>query len=491
MKKSHINSSLQSLILNLSKYKNFGILGFGKEGKSFLDFLLNNNKKQYLEINKIIIFDKFLTQEKLNLYLKENRIFNYKNIILFSGESYKENFSQADIIIKAPGISCFHEKISDKDIKKYNITSLSDLFLNFFGHQTIGITGTKGKSTTASLLFHLFQKSEKYNKNSNNSVFIVGNIGKPVFEIVNDINENSIIIHEFSSHQLEKITVGPRIAVLLNLFPEHLDYYENKDKYFEAKYNIFKILEKNTETNMRNGRDYISIENKKFTVSNIINKRSKKYFINDFDNFKDFENKKNFNFLEKIQNISVHSDTVQVVKIISDIYNLFSENDFIKNINNFKSLPHRLELLNFVDNQKNKNILFINDSISTIPESTIEGIKSVQILEKMQNKKLDFLILGGFDRGVCLKSLVDFVENRDIKNIFLTAQTGKILKKLFKTSTTKNIIYKEKLEDIIFLVKKEASSNSVCLFSPSASSFDEYKNFEERGDVFKKIVKNI
>ena len=328
------------------------------------------------------------------------------------------------------------------------------------------------------MLQHLFNCSGKKS-------FLVGNIGIPVFEILEKISEESIIIHEFSSHQLEKITVGPRVAVLLNLFHEHLDYYENKEKYFHAKKNIFKC---------DNFDNYISIENVYFVKNDQklekYNLRKNKYFFNKY------AGNVSEKYLEKIQNISVHNDTIRVAKIISDIYTLFeTEEEFITNVNNFISLPHRLEI---VDMQSNKNILYINDSISTIPESTIQGIIAAQELEKIKNKKLETIILGGFDRGVCLEKLIDFVLESEIKNIFLIAQTGKNLEKKFKEKmknikfiNNKNIIYKEKLEDIMPFVIENSSHNSICLFSPSASSLDQYTNFEERGNHFKLLARTI
>jgi len=484
-----MTQSLKDLIFTLSDYESFGILGFGKEGKSFLDFCEKNISD--ITNKKIFIFDKYLTQEKITEYIDKKSVTNSNfknlNIVLFSGEEYKTHFKKAEIIIKAPGISCFHENISDSDIEKYNITSLSDLFLRFFGHQTIGITGTKGKSTTSSLLHYLFSCAGRKS-------FLVGNIGNPVFSILEKITNESIIIHEFSSHQLEKITVGPKVAILLNLFPEHLDYYKNEKAYFDAKKNIFKCGSNNKNNKKYN--EYISIENAHFTVATDFKDETnleykfprRKYYFNN-------EKEGTEQYLDKIHNISVHQDTIRVSKIISDIYELFpiennGNEEFIKCVNSFVSLPHRLEILK---GKNKKNITYVNDSISTIPESTIEGVCAIKKLEKIENKTLETLILGGFDRGVSLDKLIDFVNTSDIKNIFLFAETGKILEKSFTENNTgnKTIIYKEKLEDIIPFVSKYSSKDSICLFSPSASSFDQYKNFEERGNHFRALAESI
>ncbi len=410
--------SLTNLLRYVSQYTRFGILGFGREGKAFLHFCLQYREQiTHNDPIHILIFDKFLEQDQLNQYLKEQGIDqNAKNIViqLYSGERYTEYFSDADIIVKAPGVSCFRENISDTDIKKYNITSLSNLFLQFFGNQTIGITGTKGKSTTSALLHYLFTQAERES-------FLVGNIGTPVFEILENITDKSVIIHEFSSHQLEHVTVGPKIAVLLNMFPEHLDYYKDTEAYFNAKKNIFRVSPGN------DNESYISIENDNFHDNDGYNQRKIQLYFNQFDTSE--------TYLEKVQTISVHKDSIRVAKIISDIYNLFPTDDaFIASVNTFPSLAHRLELI------KTKNIWYINDSISTIPESTIEGIQSVIALERF-GKKLETIILGGFDRGVCLDTLVDFVMNTNIKNIFLTGETGKILKEKIQSKGIKYSLF--------------------------------------------------
>ncbi len=483
---SHVShSSLKNLITSLSQYKTFGILGFGKEGKSFLSFLLRMQLREEIHINKIFIFDKYLSQDILDEYLlqcqKNTNAQKRENIeiIVYSGEGYLKNLGESDITVKSPGVSCFHENITDDDIHRFNITSLSDLFLQFFGSQTIGITGTKGKSTTASLLHHLFLSAGK-------NTFLVGNIGVPVFDTLENITEDAIVIHEFSSHQLEKITVGPYIAVLLNLFPEHLDYYKNAEHYFNAKKRIFTIGD-NTKGIFDN---YISIENKKFlenTALECSNKRKNKYYFG--------EDSKSY--YESMQNISLHKDTIRVVKIICDIYELWkNENEFVQCVNSFPSLPHRLEVLTPVSPRKNKTILYVNDSISTIPSSTISGMRAMEKLEKIYNASFETILLGGFDRGVCLDELIDFIVESSVKNILLTGETGKILEKKLQSlqseeKKAKTIIYKKDLKDLLMHVASLSSHKSICLFSPSASSFDQYKNFEERGNYFKQLVKSL
>ena len=136
-----------------------------------------------------------------------------------------DDLEKYDIIIKSPGIS-----FAKIDISKFRdkISSQMELFMQFFSNYTIGITGTKGKSTTSSLIYSIL-------KEQNKDCLLLGNIGKPIFEYVDKINENTILVLEMSAHQLEFMTHSPNIAILLNVFEEHLDHYKSYEDYIKAK----------------------------------------------------------------------------------------------------------------------------------------------------------------------------------------------------------------------------------------------------------------
>ncbi len=203
---------LTHLISDLNSYRTIAIFGFGKEGKSFYDFAQKNLT------STLIIVDENLHEELL------------LNAEVFAGKEYLKGLDKADLIVKSPGISLHNLGLSKKD---YSFTSMSELFLKFFSKQTVGITGTKGKSTLATLLYTLLKNTQK-------DVRLCGNIGVPAFELLQTIQEDSLIIMELSSHQLLDIHYSPHISILINLFPEHLDYYESCAQYYDAKLNIFK-----------------------------------------------------------------------------------------------------------------------------------------------------------------------------------------------------------------------------------------------------------
>ncbi|MCD7811684.1 MAG: UDP-N-acetylmuramoyl-L-alanine--D-glutamate ligase, partial [Ruminococcus sp.] len=199
----------------LKKYtdgKSVCILGFGREGRATLRLL-----RKYCSCRKIVICD-------LNDVDREgNEIPDEIEII--SGEKYQDSLGSFDLVFKSPGIV-----MTNTDC---NITSETQVFFEFFRSQIIGITGTKGKSTVSSLIYHILRESGR-------DCRLAGNIGIPVFDIAEDISPETIIVCELSCHQLEYMSVSPHIALMLNLYEEHLDHYGTMEKYAAAKENIYR-----------------------------------------------------------------------------------------------------------------------------------------------------------------------------------------------------------------------------------------------------------
>jgi UDP-N-acetylmuramoylalanine--D-glutamate ligase len=205
----------------LEKYitgKTLLILGFGLEGRSTYRLL-----RLYFPLLKIAVADK-------NTNLDRSGFENDANLNFILGENYLGQIPLFDVVFKTPGISLNGSKIN---LGKTILLSQSSVFIENYSRQIIGITGTKGKSTTSSLIFHLLQTAGK------DSVF-VGNIGQPPFEAVSKISLGTIIVFEMSSHQLEHTCFSPHTAILVNVFQEHLDHYHTFEKYSLAKLNIAK-----------------------------------------------------------------------------------------------------------------------------------------------------------------------------------------------------------------------------------------------------------
>lgn len=407
-----------------------------------------------LNDKRILIFGYGREGKSTETYIKEH--VKYKSLDVFEGKKEDIDENKYDVIIKSPGIVMLEEN------PKY--TSQTELFLNEYGSQTVGVTGTKGKSTTSSLLNHVLNECGKKS-------ILLGNIGKPCFDMIDEIKENTVIVFELSCHQLLHITKAPHIAVFLNLFEEHLDYYGTMDRYFGAKANI---ISHQTALDVA----YVG-EN----VPEIISDTEKQVIYNVEHDFQmaipGEHNKLNAEFVFRIAVDEFMCDPGSVIEAIST----------------FKGLPHRLEYFF----EKN-GIRFYDDSISTIPEAAISAVNSIE------NAKV--IIIGGMDRGIDYDILVDFIKDRSDISFILCYATGKRIYNAVNgiiedenamcnnpgdvcvESKYDNCIYVEDLDKAFNVAAERANAGEAIVLSPAAPSYGYFKNFEERGEYFKTIVKN-
>ena len=368
------------MINNLIQYfknKKILILGFGKEGKSTYKLI-----RRYLKEQLIYIADK---KEEIH---NEKDLKQDKNVEIISEEKYLENLEQYDIIMKSPGIS-FAKIDTTKFFHK--IKSQLELFLEFFNVYTIGITGTKGKSTTSTLLYNVL-------KEQNMKTMLLGNIGIPVFDYIDEIQEDMILILEMSSHQLEYMEKSPNIAILLNIFEEHLDHYNSYKNYAKAKCNIYKY-QKETDYFIYN-IDNEMLKNIVKPSTSITYKVSLKgknesniYLKNDIVYFND---KVIYNRNEPRNLIGDYNlNNIMFVLAVSEILKL-NLNKTIQTIKEFKTLNHRLEPIG-----KYGGVFYYDNSIGTVPMATIEAIKVL--------KNVDTLIIGGMDRGIDYSKFIQYL----------------------------------------------------------------------------------
>lgn len=412
--------------------KSIVILGFGREGKSSFKYIQENN----IKYTRLAIADKNETIEKT------------EDVEYYLGEDYINSVKDFDVIIKAPGVS-----LKDVDCSKFNhkITSQTELFIRFGREKIIGITGTKGKSTTTSMIYDMLKY--KY------TVEIVGNIGLPVFDYVDKFEATEYFVYELSSHQLELLDVSPQIAVFLNVYQEHLDYYVSYEAYVNAKRNIY--LHQKAEDILV----YNSDMEKELLIDGI---KSRKIGVSQQEAEHLNINLENILGVHNIYNLTI-------AKTVAKLLNVSDEN-IEEAIKNYHTLPHRLENIG-----KYNDITFIDDSISTIPEATIKAMSSIE--------DIDTVLIGGMDRGVAYDKLCEYLTMTNTPNIILMYESGKkIYEKMLKRITTNNIIYAEDLEKSVELALKLTRKNKICLLSPAAASYGVFKNFEERGDKFKEYI---
>ncbi len=446
-------------IIENIKDKNICILGFGREGISTYNFIRKHLKEKF-----ITIIDK---KDISSSILKDD-----KNVKLIYGDNYLDNLGNYDLIIKTPGISLNGINI---DNIKNKITSQLELTLEVFKSNVIGVTGTKGKSTTSTLLYNIL-------KNEGLDVYLLGNIGTPIFDYVENYKEDTYLVIEMSALQLEYVNVSPHIGIVLNLFEDHLDFAKTVKHYHECKMNMFKFQTKedyaiysldnlNIVTQVKNN-NYLG---KMYKVTlNDSNLTDTIYIKDDSIIFNDqVISSKNL----KRNIIGDHNlSNIMFCLVVAKILNLNISN-VCTTISNFNPLRHRMELVGTFD-----DVTYYNDSIATIPMSTISAIKTL--------KDVDTLIFGGMDRNIDYSEFIDFLNKSDISNLICMPTTGyKIGKEIEKVNDIKNIYYIESLEEAVKKAKIVTKKGKICLMSPAASSYEYFKNFEEKGDMFIKYVK--
>ena len=443
-------------LISFLKNKKILILGFGREGKSTYNYI-----RKYLNDKKIYIAD---MQEDLldkNEFLKKDN-----NIECICGKEYLNGLENYDIIIKTPGIALVNMDITNF---KDKIKSQLDLFLEFCDNKTIGITGTKGKSTTSSLIYSVL-------KAQNKNALLLGNIGNPIFNYIDEITEDTYIVIEMSSHQLEFTNNSPNISIITNLFPEHLDHYNSYNEYVEAKFNIFKFQKENDYFLY----DYDNSELKeRITYTNSI-----QYKVSFNEKDADIKIQNNMIVIKDKEIYDINSPrnllgdynlkNIMFVLGVVDILNL-DINQAVKTISEFETLKHRLEFIGEINGVK-----YYDNSIATIPVATEEAIKAL--------KDVDTLIIGGMDRGIDYSEFAEFLDKCDVKNIICMPDTGHKIAKMMKTN---KCIIVNTLEEAVKEASLKTEKEKSCLLSPAAASYGFFKNFEEKGDKFKELVMNL
>ncbi len=422
---SHLATKKAGLIKLLKPHK-IAILGYGREGQSTHKLI-----KELLPEKEILIADD--KSPLAGCTLQDECL---KNCTLY---------------IKTPGISM--KKLQGLDREK--ITSQTDIFLQLYSNQTIGITGTKGKSTTSNLVYKILL-------DQGFDVLLAGNIGVPLLDIISNIKENTIIVAELSAHQLQFIHTSPKVSILLNLFEEHLDHFDSYEQYKESKYNI--ATKQTKQGVFIFNKD--SKEIKALLEKTPLQSRQKP--------FSKEEATIEANYLK-----GEHNQMNILSAILASQEFGAKKEEAETTAKNFQPLAHRLEYVG----EKN-GVTYYNDSISTIPQATIEALKAL--------KKVQTLILGGMDRGIDYSPIVEQIGVFEVKNIAFVGQAGRrIYKEMKEKVNNYNCLLSDDYKEIVSWCKANTQKEKICLLSPAASSYDMFTNFEHRGEVFKQLISEI
>lgn len=440
------------------------ILGFGREGKS-----------SYQLIRRVLPDQHLCIADRDPDIPHDSLVAGDRNLSFITGPEYLESVDRFDLIVKTPGITMMH---LEHRVDPLKITSQTDLFLRRYASRVIGVTGTKGKSTTASLIYHILNTAGK-------DAVLLGNIGSPAFHFLDQIRPETLVVFELSSHQLEHVRRSPHISVLLNFFQEHLDEYNSYREYRNAKMNIASFQQEG---------DYFIYNADDPLIAEHVSELKSEHTVFHFSGEQSLSTGCSMDGNQLVIRAGTRESlTIPAVhnRYLKGAHNMLniqaavsaaflagaSEHGILDGLDTFKGLAFRMEYVGFFH-----GIHFYNDSIATIPEACMAAVKSIP--------DVDTLVAGGFDRGIDYSSLADFLPGSGIRNLILTGPAGRRIGTLVETKgkAILNIRYINRFDDFLPLALKYTRPGSVCLLSPAAASYDEFRSFEERGMRFADLV---
>ena len=413
------------------------VLGYGREGRSTFHALLRAGGWAALDV-----------ADANPVELEEptgHRV--------LSEPSYLDALEDYDLVFKTPGI------VLPRPWEEYRcrFTSQTEQFLRRYRDQVVGITGTKGKSTTTTLIHHVLKTAGK-------DCLLAGNIGVPMFDIADSIGPSTILVVELSCHQLEHCSQSPSLAVLLNLYEDHLDHYGAFENYVRAKENVY--LHQRPEDTLYCGPNALP---KPGTCP------SRVVLIQ--------PDALPFASLEQVEGARLRGAhnlwNCAAAKLVCGRFGVDGET-FTTALRTYRPLPHRLEYLGAFD-----GVGYYDDSISTTAESAISAVKSIP--------NASILLLGGMDRGIEYEELADFLlrESR-LDHVVLMYESGKRIGRRLAERGGANppldIRYIPDLYQAVDWVRQNARPGAACILSPASASYGYFKNFEERGEVFKQLI---
>jgi UDP-N-acetylmuramoylalanine--D-glutamate ligase len=374
------------------------------------------------------------------------------------GKHEESDFISADLIIKNPDVPSTSPYL--EIARKNNITVETDvsLFFKMSGAFIIGVTGTKGKSTTASLIYHILKSKYK-------NTFLAGNIGVSPLELLPKVKRPKgypdKVVLELSSFELEDLKQSPDIAVITNIMPDHLNRYASMSEYVEAKKTIFKY-QKKQDVLILNNDDPAAKEFSREAPGKVI------FFSETIepDGFKLFGN----------HNLSNLSAAIEVAKLLK-----VPTKNIEKSIKSFKGVPNRQEFIREV-----KGVKYFNDTTATIPDATITAVNA--FLQNFPNSRL-ILVCGGQDKGLEYTKLSEIIRERVDEIIMLPGTASDKIKRGLRDYTRMHEV--SSMLDAVKMAKKLSKDGDVVILSPAAASFNLFKNEFDRGRQFVKAVKEL
>ena len=395
-------------------------------------------------------------------------------VTLKLGQDYLKNIA-ADIVFKTPGMRYDTPELLALRDKGTVITSEMEEFMKICPAKIYAVTGSDGKTTTTTLI-HTLLKEEGY------KCHIGGNIGAPLLDKIDEIKESDIVVLELSSFQLHTIKTSPHVAVITNLSPNHLDWHKDYEEYIDAKKSImlYQGINDILVTNLANDDSESIRKSAKGILRNFSSKSDAFAMI--CDDYICINGEKYLN-ISDIKIPGLHN-VENYMAALAATYPIVSKETAQKVAREFGGVPHRIELVRTLD-----GVRYYNSSIDSSPNRTINTLRVFS--------EPVILIAGGKDKGISYDEIGAPILEK-AKALILIGKTADAIEKAVKDAEKLSprakhlpIYRRETYEEVVALAKSLSKSGDVVLLSNASTSFDMFKNFEERGNYFKKLVNNL
>ena len=465
MEVKKMNQAYQKF-LNSLKNKKIAIVGIGVSNLPLIQILKELNCD-------ITLFD----SKELNTMKEEiQELIKNSKIKTSFGEHYLEKLTGFDIIFRSPSFLPTNPYLVKEKIRGAYITTEVEQVIKLAPCQIIGITGSKGKTTTTTILANILEKLGY-------RVHLGGNIGTPLFKELDKMKETDIVVLELSSFQLMNMEVSPNIAIITNISPDHLDIHGSYEEYIDAKKYIFKNQTKDGILVLNADDEIVSTfekdANGKVRYFGSKEQKDTYYLKEDFICYQDekiidtkiLRLKGRHNYLNICAALNAIKDKITV-----------SNQELESIIKEIKSVHHRLEFVREIN-----GVEWYNDSASTTPDKSLAGIYAF-------DKKI-VLIAGGYDKNISYEPMAKPILERVSKLILFGNTKNKIydavmnLKK--KSGGDIQIYVMDTLEEVVSVAYEVSTKEEVVLFSPASASFDMFQNAYQRGDLFKEKVNHL
>ena len=471
-------TKLQQHQLSALAHKKILILGAGREGLSTYKFL------------RLCFPDLLLTiadrDEDLSTRNPWNEIFRDDPMIQSAlGAHYLNNLERFDVIFKTPGLPLSTPAIKTAVDDGVTITSNMEWFFRLARGTIIGVTGTKGKSTTSSLIAHVLQTSGR-------PTFLLGNIGTAPLSYITQTTTKSFTVLEMSAHQLQELHVSPHIAVVQNITSEHLDYYHSTAEYVQAKTSIVRYQKKSDFViycdEFENSRYFATLTPAQSIIYGLKPTPAHRGYIRGHALFYQdpqtgrSESLLNLRLVKLLGRHNIYNLIPAV--IIAKMFNISNE-QIATAIYSFTPLRHRLEYVATVNHTN-----YYNDSLSTTPQATIAALATFAHTPV-------HLIAGGYERHQDFTPLANAILRQTVRSVILLPVTGNRLMQTITDVATKKKQPAPKfypvnnLASAVQTAHEQAAPGDTVLLSPGAASFGQFKDYADRGDQFCQLVKNL